>query len=90
MEKYHFDRKIVSLELMTFSLNVGGYAPEYANKYKYTYLAVFNNKNWIPIQYGQVKGRKVRFTAMGRDCMYMPVFYDNNQVVPFSGPFTFH
>ena len=30
MEKYHFDRKIVSLELMTFSLNVGGYAPEYA------------------------------------------------------------
>jgi len=34
MEKYHFDRKIVSLVLMTFSSNVGGYAPEYAFRLK--------------------------------------------------------
>ena len=59
----------------------------FRNKYKYGYLAVFDNKNWIPIHYGKVKGRKVRFTAMGRNCMYMPVFYEDNQVVPFSSPF---
>ena len=59
----------------------------FRNKHKYAYLAVFDNKNWIPVQYGKVTGRKVRFTAMGRNCMYMPVFYDNNQVVPFSSPF---
>jgi len=59
----------------------------FRNKYKYAYLAVFNNKNWIPIHYGKVKGRKVCFTEMGRNCMYMPVFYDDNQVVPFSAPF---
>ena len=46
----------------------------FRKKYKHAYLAVFDNENWIPIQYGKVKGRKVSFTAMGRDCMYMPVF----------------
>ena len=59
----------------------------FRNKHKYAYLAVFDNKNWIPVQYGKVKGKKVRFTAMGRNCMYMPVFYDEDRIVPFSSPF---
>jgi len=45
MEKYHFDRKIVSLELMTFSSNVGGYAPEYASELT---PIVFNSRNEPP------------------------------------------
>ena len=59
----------------------------FSNKFKYAYIAVFNNRNWIPIHYGKIDGQKVRFTDMGRNCMYMPVFYSNNQVVPFSKPF---
>ena len=59
----------------------------FGNKYKYAYLAVFDNKNWIPVQYGKITGKKVRFKKMGRNCMYMPVFCDENGIVPFSAPF---
>ena len=59
----------------------------FRNKYKYAYLAVFDNKNWIPVQFGKVNGRKILFKDMGRNCMYLPVFYDVNQVIPFSSPF---
>jgi hypothetical protein len=59
----------------------------FRRKYKYAYLAVFDNRNWIPIQYGKVKGSKVRFPKMGRGSMYLPVFYDETGVVPFSAPF---
>ena len=60
----------------------------FRRKYRYAYLAVFDNKDWIPIHYGKIKGNKVRFTAMGGNCMYLSVFYDENQTVPFAAPFT--
>ena len=59
----------------------------FGNKYKYAYLAVFDNKNWIPVQYGKVTGKKVLFKNMGRNCMYMPVFYSESGVIPFDFPF---
>ena len=59
----------------------------FKNKYKYAYLAVFDNQNWIPVQYGNVSGKKARFDKMGRNCMYLPVFYDESGVVPFAPPF---
>lgn len=60
---------------------------KYRNKHKYAYLAVFDNKNWIPVQYGKVNSKKVLFKSMGGNCMYMPVFYGGNGVIPFSSPF---
>jgi hypothetical protein len=59
----------------------------FSNKYQYAYLAVFDNKDWIPVHYGKVSGKKVKFEKMGRNCMYLPVFYDEHGVVPFSSPF---
>ncbi|GHT10598.1 hypothetical protein FACS189426_11080 [Bacteroidia bacterium] len=59
---------------------------ELKNQYQYAYLAVFNNKEWIPVHYGKVLGNKVRFTDMGRNCMYLPVFYGEQGIVPFSAP----
>ncbi|GHT88497.1 hypothetical protein FACS189474_3840 [Bacteroidia bacterium] len=60
---------------------------KFKNKYKYAYLAVFDNKNWIPVHYGKVKGGKVKFEKMGKMCMYLPVFYDEQGIVPFTDPF---
>lgn len=54
---------------------------------KYAYLAVFNNKEWIPIQYGEIKGNHVKFTKMGRDVVYLPVYYKENRVIPAAEPF---
>ena len=60
---------------------------EYKSKHKYAYLAVFDNKNWIPVHYGKISGSKVVFDRMGRNCMYLPVVYTQNGIVPVSDPF---
>jgi len=55
---------------------------------KYVYLAVFDNKNWAPIQWGKVKNKKkALFQAMGKNCMYLPVIYDNGIITPAGTPF---
>jgi hypothetical protein len=56
-------------------------------KHAYAYLAVFDNKNWIPIHYGKVSGNKVVFDKMGRNNMYLPVFYTQNGIAPLAEPF---
>ena len=60
---------------------------KFKGKYQYAYLAVFDNKTWVPVHYGKVVNNKVVFDKMGRDCMYLPVFYDQNGIVPISSPF---
>jgi hypothetical protein len=60
---------------------------KFRKKFKYAYLAVFDNKNWTPIHYGKVSGKKVKFEKMGKNCMYLPVFYNEQGIVPFSSPF---
>jgi len=59
----------------------------FKGNYSYAYLAVFDNKTWVPVHYGKVVNDKVVFDKMGRGCMYLPVFYDHNGIVPFSAPF---
>jgi hypothetical protein len=61
--------------------------PHKFKKYKYAYLAVFDNENWSIIHYGKVSGSKVTFTKMGKNCLYLPVFYDEKGIVPFAPPF---
>ena len=54
---------------------------------KYAYLAVFNDKEWIPVQYGKISGNKVKFEKIGRDIVYLPVYYKENMIIPASEPF---
>ena len=56
-------------------------------KSNYAYLAVFNNKDWIPIQWGKVSGNRVVFKKMGKNIMYMPVIYERNTAIAFAEPF---
>ena len=60
---------------------------QWRGKHQYAYLAVFDNKNWIPVHYGEISGSHVTFEKMGRGCMYLPVFYSDEYVIPFSEPF---
>ena len=60
---------------------------EFSRKFQYAYLAVFDNKNWVPVHYGKVSGRIVKFKKMGKMCMYLPVFYDESGARPFAVPF---
>jgi hypothetical protein len=55
--------------------------------FQYAYLAVFDNKNWIPVQFGKIKGNKVTFKKMGKSIVYLPVIYEKNGTVPVANPF---
>jgi hypothetical protein len=56
-------------------------------KYKYAYLAVFDNEKWAVVHYGEIKDRKAVFSKMGKNCLYMPVCFDGKRLIPFSSPF---
>ncbi|MDE7374201.1 MAG: hypothetical protein K2M86_02570, partial [Odoribacter sp.] len=55
---------------------------------KYAYLATFNDLVWQPITGAEIKGKEVRFEALGRDIVYLPVYYDGNEsMLPLAPPF---
>ena len=54
---------------------------------KYMYLAVFNNSDWVPIDWATVKGKAAVFTGVGRDIVYLPIYSSDGGVVPVSDPF---
>jgi hypothetical protein len=52
------------------------------------YLCVFNNKQWEPVQWGKTgNDKKLTFAGMGRDIVYLPVIYRNNEYWPAADPF---
>lgn len=51
------------------------------------YICVFDNKNWVPVYYGKIKGGKVTYKSMVGDVVYMSAVYENNRLVLFGNPF---
>lgn len=57
-------------------------------KTSYCYLCVFNTKEWLPIQWGKINiDKTVTFINMGKDIIYLPVFYRNGYLSPAASPF---
>ncbi|MDR2408171.1 MAG: discoidin domain-containing protein, partial [Bacteroidales bacterium] len=54
---------------------------------QYAYLAVFNNKEWIPVQFGKIKNSKVTFQKMGKGIVYLPAVYGEKGLIPAANPF---
>lgn len=52
-----------------------------------TYICVFDNKNWVPVYYGKIKGGKVTYKGMVGDIVYMSAVYEDNRLVLFGNPF---
>lgn len=52
----------------------------------YMYLSVFNNRNWIPIDWATIKDEAAIFKGIGRDIVYLPI-YSNGESLPVSDPF---
>lgn len=50
-------------------------------KSKHVYLAVFNDLQWKPVACAKVSGNKAVFQDMGRDIVYLPVYYDENETM---------
>jgi len=55
---------------------------------KFAYLCVFNNNKWEPVFWAGIDwlGR-AKFKAMGRDILYMPMYYTGGLLTPAGDPF---
>ncbi|MEN7549834.1 hypothetical protein AAG747_18055 [Rapidithrix thailandica] len=53
------------------------------------YAAVFNVNTWKPIHWGKVENKKVTFTDMGKNVVYLPVGYQHGRTLPLTSPVLF-
>ena len=78
-----------------FIINVSSeYYPEskitlQANQKKqdYLYLCLFNNREWIPVTYSEVKNGKASFNGLEPNIVYLPAYFSNGEVLPSAVPF---
>ncbi|WP_455592664.1 hypothetical protein [Bacteroides sp.] len=54
---------------------------------KYAYLAVWGYQDWHPVQWGKIENGKAAFRGMGKDIVYLPVYYKKGAVIPAASPF---
>lgn len=54
---------------------------------RYCYLCVYKNGNWIPVQWGKIKNKKVTFKEMGKDIVYLPAYFIDGNIIPATNPF---
>lgn len=54
----------------------------------YCYLCVFGTKEWQPVQWGKIAwNKKVTFKEIGKDIVYLPMFYKNGILTPAAPAF---
>lgn len=53
----------------------------------YCYLSVFGYQQWHPVQWGEIEKNKVTFNAMGKDIVYLPVYYADGWIQQAASPF---
>lgn len=53
----------------------------------YVYLAVFDNRTWKIVHWAKKSGTKASFSHMGRDIVYLPVYYAEDRVIPAGDSF---
>lgn len=83
-----FNKDVTNLYLPTIDITI--HIPRHL-KIRHAYLAVFNDLTWKPIACSKLSGRQACFTDMGKDIVYLPVYYDENEeMCPLASPFIIH
>jgi hypothetical protein len=54
---------------------------------RFAYLGVFDNADWIPVQWGRINNGKVQFRDMEGGIVYLPGYYSNNALQGANDPF---
>ncbi len=79
-----FNKDVTDLYLPTTDITV---CHPYSIKAPHSYLSVFNDLIWQPIACSRVSGRKSNFLKMGRDVVYLPSYYnENEELCPLTYP----
>lgn len=61
----------------TLTVSVPLFADSLSRGRRYAYLAVFDNRDWQPVQWGAIRSdASVHFRAMGPNCVYLPAWYE--------------
>ena len=80
-----FNKDVTALYLPTTSVKID--IPRNI-KTRHAYLAVFNDLVWKPIACCESSGKEANFTDMGKDIVYLPIYYDENEeMCPLASPF---
>lgn len=56
-------------------------------KIPHVYLCVFNDLTWNPIAIGNIENSQVKFESMGKNLVYLPVYYQKKKIQPLNYPF---
>lgn len=59
---------------------------QHSFKSKIGFLAVFDNQSWVPISWGEKRGKKLRFKDIGCNVVYLPVYYNQGICHPAQYP----
>jgi hypothetical protein len=55
---------------------------------KYIFVGVFNDAGWTPIDYAEIiQNKYALFSNLGREVMYLPLYFTNGVEIPASLPF---
>lgn len=54
---------------------------------KFVYLSCFDNKNWNIVAWATLNGNKAVFKKLGKNILYLPVYYRKGDAVPAGKPF---
>ncbi len=57
---------------------------------KYAYLCVFNSGHWKAIQWSDIENNVASFSGMGRDILYLPALFVDDEIVAAGHPFILH
>lgn len=79
-----FNKDVTDLYLPTTDISV--HHPGNINA-RHVYLSIFNDLIWKPISCNKVSGKRSNFTNMGRDVVYLPSYYNENEELrPLTNP----
>lgn len=56
---------------------------------EFAYICVYNYDKWKPVYWGRIKDNKVIFKNMGKNILYMPMFYSENTLTEAGYPFIY-
>lgn len=68
-----------------FNIDVPLAKSSYPNKY--AYISVYNNKSWVPVDWGRLNNNTVIFHKMEGDIIYMAGYYEDMFIKPANYPF---
>ncbi|MBN1327016.1 MAG: transglutaminase domain-containing protein, partial [Candidatus Cloacimonetes bacterium] len=77
---------VTNLYVATHDINLQ-VDPLFSDEDSFIYLCVFNSGEWKAIHWAELQNGKAKFTKMGTEICYLPMFYREEQLQPATIPF---